>query len=121
MLDTTDWTHHETARRLGLNRVTVSNYARGTLAPSRTVLLFMAHLTRNVIHLPGFHDTSGVLQEPGASALSLWELEALGRLRRLSSVQRQAILGVLAAMTTSVIYGVGPAQSNAGHRWASGE
>lgn len=121
MLDTTDWTHEETARRLGLNRVTVSNYARGRLAPSRTVLLFMAHLTRNVVDLPGFHDTSGVVQEPGAGELSQWEQETLGLMRRLNPTQRQAILGVLATMATPVTYGGESVQSGRKDRRASAE
>jgi len=112
MLDTTDWTHEETARRLGLNRVTVSNYARGKLAPSRTVLLFMAHLTHNVVHLPGFRDTSGVVQDTSTEGLSSWEQEALGLLRRISSAQRQAILEVLATMAVPINYGVGSVQTS---------
>jgi len=105
MLDTTDWTHEETARRLGLNRVTVSNYARGKLAPSRTVLLFMAHLTRSVVNLPGFHDTSGVLQDPGAAAPPQWEQEVLGLMRRMGPAQRHAILSLLATTAAPIAYG----------------
>jgi transcriptional regulator with XRE-family HTH domain len=105
MLDTTDWTHDEAARRLGLNRVTVSNYARGKLAPSRTVLLFMAHLTRNVVNLPGFHDASGTLREPGAVTPPQWEQEALGYMRRLGSDQRQVIVSLLGTMVPPIAYG----------------
>lgn len=105
MLDATDWTHEETARRLGLNRVTVSNYARGKLAPSRTVLLFMAHLTRSAVNLPGFHDASGMVRDAGSDAPPQWEQEALGFMRRMSPNQRQVILSLLVTMAAPVTYG----------------
>lgn len=110
MLDATDWTHEETASRLGLNRVTISNYARGKLAPSRSVLLFMAHLTRSVVNLPGFHDASGVVRDPGSDVAPQWEQEALGFMRRMSPSQRQIILALLGTMAAPVTYGAPPSK-----------
>lgn len=98
LLEASSWSQSEAARRLELNRATVSQYVHDTISPSAQVLALFKLILAN--EQPGALSASLKTNEEGG--LSGWERRAIEDLRWLHKEDRDRVLNAMKALVAGL-------------------